>query len=89
MSTCNRLDLETLGSQPSMPKNFLGTALMRWSSAGEVEGPTTYVLLVESDRGRRWWLICGLLQGVGNCERGVGKSFGEGDEEQQHQGSKT
>ena len=25
MSTCNRLDLESLGSWPTMPKNFLGT----------------------------------------------------------------
>ena len=27
MSTCNRLDLQTLGSQPIMPKNILGHCL--------------------------------------------------------------
>ena len=36
MSTCNWLDLESLGSWPTMPKNFLGTAwddvFLTWQS---------------------------------------------------------
>ena len=30
MSTCNRLDLEWLGSWPIMPKNFPGTGKNVW-----------------------------------------------------------
>ena len=41
MSTCNRLDLGTLGSQPVMPKNLLGHCSPTWAYK---EGDLRYML---------------------------------------------
>ena len=56
MSTCNRLDLESLESSPTMPKNFPGTDHWHWRRDSIACWSYQVLLIFDTD------VICGCIQ---------------------------